>query len=295
MNDILIRIPNWVGDAVMATCFLRALRKGRPEARITVVLRPKLQEVLHGLPYIDAFIPLRSESLGESIKLARKWRGCFDTAFILPNSLRSAVFPWFSRARERVGYTGQFRGPLLTVRLSPPRGEGGRRLPEPMPHYWRRLLDRFEIPWRGDYPELAVDSTTREKAEKAAAELGIRPGERLIGLSPGAAFGPSKLWLPERFRDVAASLYHKLGLRSILFLAPGEEAIGESIMRGRRTPIISTAENILSLELLKAFMAWCDLLITTDSGTRHIGVAFDVLLIIVLAAPTTDTVLGLLG
>ncbi len=257
----------------MATAFLRAVRAARPEAEIIVALKSKLAEVLEGSSFVDDFIRLQTESFGESVKLGLKWRGAFDLAFILPNSFKSAILPWCAGARQRVGYGGQGRSFLLTTSLTRPRGGGGRRLPEPMPQYWRRLLDAAGIPWKGDRPELAVSEELREQGEARARSLGIADGERLVGLSPGAAFGPSKLWIPERFSEVAARLHEALGRRAVLFIAPGEEELGRRVIQAARSPIVSTVKEPLSLSLLKAFMDRCDLLVTTDSGTRHVGVA----------------------
>jgi heptosyltransferase-2 len=142
-----------------------------------------------------------------------------------------------------------------------------------MPHYWRRLLDAAAIPWQGDRPELAVDEALRDRAMAAARALGVGDGERLVGLSPGAAFGPSKLWVAERFSEVASRVHAATGLRAILFVAPGEEALGRRILAAARSPVISTVDAPLSLSLLTAFMDRCALLVTTDSGTRHVGVA----------------------
>lgn len=273
---ILVRLPNWVGDAVMATAFLRAVRAGRPEAAICVALRPKLSEVLEGSAFVDDTIPLPRQTLYESIRLGLRWRGAFDVAFVLPNSFKSAVFPWVAGSRQRIGYGGQGRGLLLNVSLEQPRGEGRRRLPEPMPHYWRRLLEPLGIPWQGDRPELSVSEELRQRARVRAQALGIEEGERLVGLSPGAAFGPSKLWPAERFGEVADRLHEALGLRSVLLVAPGEVELGKTVLGSARSPVISTIEEPLSLDLLKAFVGQCEVLVTTDSGTRHFGVALGV-------------------
>jgi heptosyltransferase-2 len=272
-STILVRLPNWVGDAVMATSFLRAVRAGRPGARILVGLRPKLAGVLAGSPYLDGVIAFRRGTVGEAIRLGLRWRGAFDCAFVLPNSFRSAVFPWVAGARARIGYAGQGRGWLLTAALPPPEGEGRRRLPEPMPRYWRRLLEPAGISWQGDQPELALEDGLEEQARDRARALGIAECERMVGLSPGAAFGPSKLWAPGRFAEVAARLHEARGLRAILFVAPGEEDLGRQVLAAARSPIVSTVEHPLSLSLLKAFMRRCALLVTSDSGTRHFGVA----------------------
>ena len=270
---VLVRMPNWLGDAVMATCVLRAVRAGAPGARIAAAARPKLGELFAGLPFMDEFVPLDDQSLAGALRLGWSRRGAFDLALILPNSLRSALMPFAARARRRIGYRGQGRGFLLTARLAPPGAGRGRRTPEPMPWYWRRIVEAAGLPWQGGAPELRVTDAEREGAAARARAFGLGADERLIGISPGAAFGPSKLWLPERFAEAAALLHRATGMRAIVFLAPGEEALGAEIARSARSPIISTANDLLSIGLLKAFMTRCALLLSTDSGTRHIAVA----------------------
>jgi heptosyltransferase II len=261
----------------MATAFLRALRRGRPGSGIVVAMKAKLSGVFEESPLVDEIIPLATDSAGEALRLGVRRRGAFETAFILPNSFKSALLPWFAGARERVGYRGQGRGLLLTVGVAPPPAPGRRRrAPEPMPHYWRRLTDAAGIAWDGDHPELSVGPVLERQAAERARELGIAEGEELVGLSPGAAFGPSKQWIPERYGEVASRLYEALGLRAIVFVAPGEEPLGRAIIGTSRSPVISTVENPLPLSLLKAFVRRCRILITTDSGTRHFGVALRV-------------------
>ena len=275
---VLVHLPNPVGDAVMATSFLRSLKAGNPNDEIFVALRPKLKLILEGTPSVDEYILMpRGGSLTESLRLGIKWRGVFDRAFILPNSFRSVLFPWLAGARERIGYAGQGRTPLLTRAIAKPLDPARRRrLPEPMPHYWRRLLEATGAAWLGDRPELVVTEELEDRARRRARALGIEEDEKLVGLSPGASFGPSKVWPPERFAETAAILYRDLSLRAILFLAPGEEELGRRVLSAARSPVISTLEDPLPLDLLKAFVRRCRLLVTCDSGTRHFGVAFSV-------------------
>jgi len=275
-STVFIRLPNWVGDAVMATCVLRCVRMGAPGGKIIAAGRPKLAELLNGSGFVDEFLPLRTETVSESIREGLRLRGCVDLALVLPNSFRSAVLPFVAGAKRRIGYAQQGRAFLLTCALKAPPGEGRRRLPEPMPTYWRRLTEAVPFPWQGDHPELTVTEKEREAGRAQARTLGIEEGEKLVGLSPGAAYGPSKIWEPGRFAAVAAGLYKELGLRAVVFVAPGEEPLAERITSAASSPIISTAASPLSLGECKAFLERCAVLITADSGMRHIAVALGI-------------------
>src|SRR3989338_8661498 len=121
---ILIRLPNWVGDVVMATPFLRALHKSAPEARISLLGKPFLYDLLKGLPYFTEYIPLDStRNLKQFFKLQQTH---FDKAFLCPNSFSSALEGVLSGAREIIGYARNMRGPLLTqaIPISPQHFQG---------------------------------------------------------------------------------------------------------------------------------------------------------------------------
>jgi len=281
-RTLLVILPNWVGDCVMATPALRALRRGLPGARIAILGKPRLLALLDGLTSFDETFPSAVDSarglLGAARILARRR---FDVAVILRHSMRSALLAWLAGIPRRVGYRAQGRGALLTDPVRAPRAEG-RRIPEPMPVSYRRLVEVLGCAWRGDAYELAVPEAFRDLAEERARALGLAPGEMLIGLNPGASFGASKLWAPERFAAAADALHARLGLRSIVFVAPGEEGIARAILEAARSPVIDTSPEPLDLALLKPFVARCRILVTTDTGTRHVATAFGVPTVVVM-------------
>jgi len=134
----------------------------------------------------------------------------------------------------------------------------------------------------GSRPELAVTAACEERYARRRGELGIAPGERLIGINPGASFGASKLWPAERFARAADILSERLGLRSILFVGPGEEGIAREIAGRMRSPPIDTSPAPCDLDILKPFVRDLALLVTTDTGTRHYAVAFRVPVVVVM-------------
>lgn len=279
---LLVILPTWVGDCIMATPALRALRRGLPGTRIAVLGRPRLLPLIDGLSSFDEAVPARIETVRGLFSTARMLaRRRFDAALILRHSVRSALLAWLAGIPRRVGYRAQGRGALLTDPVRAPR-EGWRRRPEPMPVSYRRLVEAAGCAWQGDAYELAVPQACRDRAEERARALGIAPGEALIGLNPGASFGASKLWAPARFAEVAARLHARLGLRAIVFVAPGEEGIARAILEAARSPVIDTSAAPLDLALLKPFVSRCRLLVTTDTGTRHVGTAFGIPTVVVM-------------
>ena len=143
--NIGVVLPNWIGDVVMATPTLRALRNHfGNHAAITGIVRPYASEVLAGLPWLDDYLPYdprSSERRLRSMALAKRLRQRrLDVMVLLTNSLRAAVIAWLSGAKQRLGYVRYGRGPLLTKSLEPPRQ--GRRL-TPVSAVDRKVRDRL--------------------------------------------------------------------------------------------------------------------------------------------------------
>ena len=182
---------------------------------------------------------------------------------------------------RRVGYVRDLGGLLLTKRLRYP---GGSKKPEPMPLRFRRLIEALGIPGGDTRPELVIDAGVEERARQRRESLGIPEGEALVGLNPGASFGSSKIWPPEHFARLGDLLADRHGLRSIIFVGPGEEAIARDIESRMRHPVISTADDHVPLDELKVFIRDLRLLVTTDTGPRHYAVAFRVPVVVLMGS-----------
>jgi heptosyltransferase-2 len=132
-----------------------------------------------------------------------------------------------------------------------------------------------------------------ERAEQLFRRWGING--RVVGLNPGASFGPSKLWTPEGFARVSDLVQTELGARTVLLCGPGEEALADAITARAKEPIIDTSRDVIPLDLLKSVVARLDALVTTDTGPRHFAAALDVPVVVIMG-PTdpryTETNLG---
>ncbi len=130
---------------------------------------------------------------------------------------------------------------------------------------------------RGDHrTRLAVSAQDEERATAWLGAHGLSDGAPLYGMHGGASFGPSKLWYPDRWAAVADELHRRHGGRTILFCGPGEEADVRAIAAAAQSPVASAADDPIDLRTLKAVMKRLSLLVATDAGPRHVGVAFDV-------------------
>jgi len=275
-----VRLPNWVGDVVMATPALRALRSAHPEAEITLEGRPFLAGLVCGLASVDVF--LADPGRGALARARELRQRGFDWAVLLPDSTRAALGPFLARIPVRAGYAREpLRRALLTHALPPP-SEGGRRVPISMIERYLRITRALGCPDAGSALELAVDAGARERALKRLAEAGLAPGERTLVVTPGAAFGSSKLWPPESFAAAADAIARRHGLHAVLAPGPGEEAIARRIAETMQERAIVLADPPTSLAELVALVAGAALQLGNDTGPRHVAVACGVPAVVVM-------------
>jgi heptosyltransferase II len=269
-THILVFIPNWLGDVVMATPALRALRNRFLDATITVAGKAVCCEILEDFPGIDQFVSLPNRpGLFSSFSLAGSLRDPRpDLAVVMPNSPRAAWLAWLSGARQRIGYARGGRGILLSHAI-PRYREQGKRVPRYTALEYLALAQSLGADDDGAGLALAADAR-----ERAAVRACLEPGRPVVGIAPGAAFGPSKQWLPERFAAVADQLHEECDAQCVLLTGPGEEATRDAVVKVANTRLITCNQDDSSIARLKATMAEIDLLIGNDSGPRHIAIAF---------------------
>jgi len=402
-NSILVVLPTWVGDFVMATPTLRAIRNRFAEARITFLMHPNLRELVRGGDWMDECVEwpegnVETQKHRNAETGKRQWTWWelrrtlrsreFDWAIVLPNSFRSAWIAWLSGAKRRIGYARDGRSFLLTDRiavrnlrrledrsskfevrnqpLASARGSDyyvpsiqtgamlpvrlGRYVPMPLVEYYADLAEAIGCERPGDRLELFTTSDCDESVQRRLGSLGVRPetpspyplpqGGRgilesrpniadrhpLIVISPGAKFGASKCWLPERFAAVADRLIESGNATIIVTCGPGEESIARSIgaaMKNYRAigpsprpsdppgpslldrlvrPSVGSSDPwkgegagafvfddpLLTLGELKSLIRRSDLLICNDAGPRHFAKAFDVPVVTVFGPTHPD-------
>ncbi len=278
---ILVRAPNWVGDVVMATPALRALRIRFPGSRIAVLAKRNGLTLLDGLGSFDEGLE-QQKGLWDNVRRIRAFRP--DLAVLFPNSHSSALAAFLALVPHRLGYDLNARGLMLTMSLRP-RMDRHRRVPMPMTAYYLDLVGRLDAGTDDDRVELAATDDGRERAEAWLAERGVSPDERFVGVAPGASFGPSKLWLPDRFGVAAGALAERHGRRVLLLGGPGEESLGQDVAAAAGASVVNPDGAWTDFTVLKALIERCDLALTTDSGIRHVATAIGVATV-VLMGPT---------
>jgi heptosyltransferase II len=276
-SRIIILLPTWVGDAVMATPALGAIRRRFAHARIVWMGNAAAREVLAGLDWADEVVddPSRrrpSASIWQAGRLLRQGR--YDLAVLLSNSFRSALVCRLGGAGRRVGYARDVRGWLLSDRLKPARRPDGSFAPTPAIAYYLSLVQAVGCPIDDRTMKLAVQPAFAAQADELLAEAGVTRQTPLVVINPGASFGAGKLWPVERFAAVADALHERWGAAIAINVGPAQRGIAaamEETMHHR--PAISMARARPSLGLLKALTARAALLITGDTGPRHIAAA----------------------
>ena len=291
-----MRVTNWVGDAVMSLPALQVLRARYPEARISVLARPWVAELYAREPFADEVIPYESprgfrDPRGK-LRIARELRRReFDLAILFQNAFEAAAIAWLARIPRRIGYRRDGRGPLLTDPVELPKaGE----IPRHQRFYYLEMLRRAgiieQLP-QSDAIRLAGAPQARAAGERRLAELGIR--SPVVGVSPGAAYGSAKRWLPERFAAAAADVAAQLGAGVGLFGSKEERELCEQIARMIRAPVHNFAGETTLGEFIDLAAA-CRVYITNDSGGMHIASALGVPTIAVFGA-TDDIATGPTG
>lgn len=290
MEKIAVLLPNHLGDVVMATPALRALRAGRPQARISGVVRAAMGEVLRGCPWLDEQIEhdvyASAGTLaraGRRLRLARRLRES-DCVVVFPNSLSSALLAWATRAPRRLGYARRGRAPLFTDTVAAPR-EGARFRPVAMERYYLDLVAALGCPAQGSDVELFADPESERACAALLAQHGIRGDRPLVCLAPGAAFGPSKLWPIPYLAKVAAALRDD-GADVALIQAPSEQALADEVVERAGGGLCDLGAGGLSLAVLKSVVSRARLVICNDAGARHVAAAFRVPTL-VLMGPTS--------
>ncbi|HEV8607768.1 MAG TPA: lipopolysaccharide heptosyltransferase II [Tepidisphaeraceae bacterium] len=289
-SKILVVQPSWVGDAVMATPTLRALRELYPKAEISYLLRRYVKPIYTGMPWWDRLITYRTgRTKGKAGKglfdLAARLRSAkFDLAVLLPNSFKSALLCKVAGIDRIVGYERDGRGLLLSDKLLPAK-ERGKYVPTPIVHYYLGIARYLGSHHRDTRLELFA--TDQEKAEargvleRAGLEGSIsKPGQLglppLILLNPGAQYGEAKCWLAEHFAKLADRFMDELGATVLISGAPRERRIIDSVQHQMKHAAVDLSTKGMTLGSLKEIIRRCDLVVTNDTGPRHMAAAFDV-------------------
>jgi heptosyltransferase II len=276
--QLALFLPNWLGDLTMATPALRALRRRWKGARLVGILRPYLADVLAGTNWLDEqwYYDPRSADRGlRAWAVAKRLRReRFDMAIHFTNSLRTAIVAWRGGTKRRIGFVRYARGPLLTDKLYPPRRDG-RIVPEPTVDTYLALARAAGCGEESRRLELATLPRDEQSAEAVLAALGLRRTGRIVLLNCSGAYGAAKLWPVEYFAELARRIVADRDYDVLVTCGPGEREIARRIVELADDPrVVSMADQPMDLGTAKACIRRGRLMVTTDSGPRHMAAAF---------------------
>ncbi len=284
---LLVRATNWLGDAVMSIPALREIRRSFRDGEIVVLARPWVADLYRREDFCDRLITYenRGRHAGARGKLrlaAELRREHFDCAVLLQNAFDAALLAWLARIPRRIGYSRDARRPFLTKPITVPRKN---EIPEHQRYYYLELLRRAKlIETLPECSEIRLSGAT-QAAESGRAlwqQRGL-PAERWIGVSPGAAFGGAKRWLPERFAESAAKLSLELDAEIAIFGSAAEAELCETVAAKAGPRAHSLAGKTTLAEFID-LAATCTVYLTNDSGPMHVASALGIPTVAVFGA-----------
>jgi heptosyltransferase II len=274
---ILIRAPNWLGDSVIAIPAVRAIKKGRPDAHITIAAPEKIAAIWKLVPEVDEVLSLKNRSLFGTVAAIRKQRR-FDVAVLFPNSLRVALEVWLAGVPRRAGYRGHSRSWLLN-QIVPERKKRG-----PLEHQVHRYLEfALEL---GAAPE-------KEKIDMISRPPVTTKEKIRIGLCAGAEYGPAKRWLPDRFAEAAKAVAAQASVQWVLFGTSADSDVGSTIAKALGENCVNRIGQTTLDELISELRD-CRLLLTNDTGTMHLATLLGVPVVAIFGS-TEPRLTGPLG
>lgn len=273
INNILIRGTNWIGDAILTLPAMESIRATYPHAHIAVLAKPWVADIYKLFSAVNEVIiyEKKYDTPAGVFRLANvlKKRN-FDAAILLQNAIESAIIAFAARIPLRAGYNSDGRGLLLT-------------------HSVKRTKEIRKVHQIDYYLEMvkalgcvSVDREMRleariipHDAQNILKKYLPETNKAIIGIAPGATYGPAKRWFPERFAAVADKLSDSFPLQGILFGSAADWEVAEEVRGAAHTELINIAGKSNLLEAIY-LISQCRLFISNDSGLMHIAGALNI-------------------
>jgi len=292
---IVVRMPNWLGDFVMATPILTDLRHHWPAAKITALCQGTLGTVIQEDPHVDEII-IFNRPKGYLNRIVNRegvsalQKGNFDLGILLTNSLSSAYLFWRGNVQHRLGYATHARSLLLNHPIPFPE----HRKTQHLVNTYKMLLEPIGIPVSLTSPRLYIQPKAQLTATSKLAQIGVQSSDLVIGMNPGAAYGSAKCWLPERFTQLCNDLLVKPNIKILFFGDKTGASLVSHICSLLPADRVFNLAGTTTLPELFAFIQNCHLFLTNDSGPMHAASALGIPLI-ALFGSTSDTATGPYG
>jgi heptosyltransferase-2 len=273
IKKVVVRAPNWMGDAVMAEPALRELRRIFSHANVTIAAHGRVAGIFDGEDLADEIIEF--DGGRELVRALR--RRSFDLAVLLTNSFGSALAARAAGAAKIAGYPTDMRRPLLDIAI--PLDSNNQH----QVFYYLRIASELErslfgqsrVDLNSARPRLRARTPLRQRAERILDEVGIRLDRPIVAISPGATNSRAKQWPPERFAQVADMLSSDLGSQTIIIGSASDVDLAIEVSSRMRSPASALAGKTTSSEL-KGVLSLASLTISNDAGAAHLSAALGV-------------------
>jgi len=272
MNKILVVAPSWVGDCVLMQPMLQRLAQRHPGVKIDVLAPPWTEKLLRQIPEINEIIinpfPHGALQLGERRALGKKLHeNGYDQAIVLPNSLKSALVPWFADIPLRTGFVGEMRYGLL----NDARKLDKRKLPL-MVERFAALAEERDTDITRPIPAPALHASDEQRSA-SLAKLGLTLDKPVAVFCPGAEYGPAKRWPAHYYAELAQRLRNK-GYAVWLIGSPKDKEVAEKIVALGNEPCRNLCGETDLTDAI-ALLSCAKLVVSNDSGLMHIAAALD--------------------
>ena len=276
INKIIVRAPNWVGDAVMSVAAFRELRRLFPAAHITVVSKPGTADIFRDTDFVDDVLVYERGGVSSVWKLIHELKQRrFDLALLFQNAFEAALISFLARVPLRIGYNTERRAFLLTHPVATPSWKNERH----EIFYYLNLVTELQRNLFGAVPneittpefELSVSPERKRKARELLAPHSADATKPLVLLCPGSINSRAKRWPADRYAALADQLSES-GATVALIGSPGEVDVSRQVVDlAKRSPVLLTGKT--SVAEVTALISIADVLITNDTGPAHIGAA----------------------
>ncbi len=289
IKKLLVRSTNWIGDAIMTSPAVRAIRRNFPDAHISMLAKPWVAPVFAHSPYVDEIVIYDANgrhggALGP-LKLARDLRAHdFDAAILLQNAIEAALIAFLAGIPIRMGFDTDARRFLLTHAVR--RTKAIKKIHQT--GYYLKILEGLGMSGGSQTLELSLGLADVRRAGMFLAERGVDPKRPIIGLNPSATFGPAKQWFPERYAALGDLLAKEMGAGILIFGGPGDRELGRTITDLMASPAVDFSGRT-SLGEAMALIGRCNAFVTNDSGLMHVAAALDVPLVAVFGSTNSTT------
>lgn len=280
VTRLVVRLPNWLGDVIMALPALRAVRTRWADVHLAVALPRQFAQLLSVVPGVDSIVPLE----------ARPWRdraarradcvalrnGQFDRGILFTNSFASALMMREARIAERIGYAGDWRSRLLSQAVPRPGRRGATRHQS---RYYGALVEALGCRVETYGVTLVAPEPWTEQANALLGASGVTRGEPFVAFAPGAAYGTAKQWLPDRIAAVIDACVRRHALRGVLVGAAGDREAGAAV-EGHLRRFENGGAGVVNLigrtdlPALIGLASRCRAFVCNDSGGMHLASAF---------------------